>query len=189
MIQLRDDIAWVRAMDGQLVPFDTPRLTASIQRAVGDAGHDEAWLSEPIASAIHLFVRDGIIRQTISIAELAETIETVLEMLGYGDISQAYAARPHRTEIRLDEMAARSLPGVELDFYRRLDTALGIAADGQMASLQMRGLRSCVMRLRGARRWSEGCRQLADEIVRHVRARVRQLRPARAASLDVALLG
>jgi hypothetical protein len=50
------------------------------------------------------------------------------------------------------------------------------------------GLRACVMQLRGARRWGAGCRQLAEEIITHVRSRVSGLRPEGAEPLRLAVL-
>jgi hypothetical protein len=49
--------------------------------------------------------------------------------------------------------------------------------------MAVRGLRSCVMRLHGARHWSNRCRRQAEEIVSHVRRRVEQSRPEGASAL------
>jgi hypothetical protein len=44
------------------------------------------------------------------------------------------------------------------------------------------------MRLRGARHWSAGCRQLAQEILSHVRQRVVQVRPRNATELRLTVV-
>jgi hypothetical protein len=54
--------------------------------------------------------------------------------------------------------------------------------------MEVNGLRACVMQLRGGRRWSEGCRRLAEEIVAHVRERVARVRPPQAACLQLAVV-
>jgi len=45
-----------------------------------------------------------------------------------------------------------------------------------------------VMQLRGARRWTVGCRELAEEIVDYVRERVARVRPAKAECLRLAVV-
>jgi hypothetical protein len=65
---------------------------------------------------------------------------------------------------------------------------LGAAADHQLSAMEVDGLRACVMQLRGARRWTAGCREFAEEIVEYVRVRVARVRPAQAASLQLAVV-
>lgn len=172
MIQLREDIAWVRGDDDRLTPFDEARLTASIQQAFAAAGIAEHLLAESVASAIHLFTRDHCRQQTIAAREVAELIAAVLTMLDLPEIARAYEQRRQWTEIHLDRLSEQA--DFELGFYRRLAAELTAAFGEELALVQLRGLRACVMRLRGARRWGESCRVLAEEIVDFIRERVRQ---------------
>jgi hypothetical protein len=188
MILLRDDIAWVRAEDGQLTPFDDHRLVGSIQRAAAAANHHDWWLAESIAAAIRLYAVECLEGRPFPSGDVAHIVTEVLAILGYADISQAYARRGERTEIRLDEMAAQPSAGFELGFFRQLDAALQAAAHEDLSVVRVCGLRSCVMRLRGAHRWGASCRQLAEEIVGHVRTRVNSIRPGHAAALRLAVL-
>jgi hypothetical protein len=179
MIQLREDIAWVRADDGRLAPFDPQRLARSIQLACEFTGHCEHVLSESVASAVRAYVSDC--EPIIDAAEIGRIVYDVLAMLACTDVARAYASRHEWVEIRLDEIT-----GFELEFYRQLDAVLRAASGAkQMASVHLCGLRACVMRLRGARRWGTGCRALAEEILDFVRARAAQVRPVRAVALNL----
>ena len=163
MIQLREDIVWVGAADGKRTPFDNQRLTNSIQRAIGDQ-----LLAESIANAIYRYACET---NTISTGAIAELVGTALTLFGLPDCATAYRQRDQFAEIRLDQLAGSE--AFELGFYRQLDHALrSLTAP---ARLNLSGLRACVMRLRGAQRWGESCRTLADEIVGFVRDRVQQV--------------
>ncbi|HUK81639.1 MAG TPA: ATP cone domain-containing protein [Verrucomicrobiae bacterium] len=188
MILERQDLAWVESTDGRRTPFDVARLIASIQTAASRVGHDGEWLAQSVAGAIHLYARDCTSEQTVETSEIEDVVASVLHMLGYDDIERAYLQRRQLGEIRLDQLVAQSGPGFELNFFQRLDDALRSAEDEELALLRVRGLRSCVMRLRGAQRWGASCRALAEDIVEHVRFRVARARPQRAAELRLAVL-
>lgn len=188
MILPREDIAWIKDSNGAIAPFDGARLARSVQRAAAQVGHGDWWLAESVASALHTFACESSSARTMTAREVAEMVAEVLAMLGFPEIARAYESRARYAEIRLDEMAARSEAGFELEFFRRLDAALGPAALEETMTLQVGGLRSCVMRLRGARRWGAGCRTLAEDIVDYVRERAVRLRPAQACALQLAVL-
>ena len=90
--------------------------------------------------------------------------------------------RGQSAKISLDHMAEEDF---ELGFYQRLAAALRAAAAEDLESLHLSGLRACVMRLRGAKRWGASCRSLADDIVRFVRSRIAQDRTPSPAALSV----
>lgn len=188
MILPREDIAWVRTEDDRIVPFDGERLADSIQRAAEQAGHSDPLLAESVAAAVQLFVCEAGDKRTLAAREMTGLVVSVLTMLGFADIAQAYRLHGRDARIRLDEMASQAGTSLELDFFRQLDAALGAAADGDTSRLEVGGLRACVMRLRGAQRWCASCRTLAEEIVNHVRARVARMRPAHAAELRLAVV-
>lgn len=188
MIQAHDDIAWVKFDDGHLAPFDEQELALSIQGAAERAGQADWWLAESIAAAIHAYSVKCRSDRVIPSSEITEVVAAVLSMLGYKELSQAYVNQQRRAAIHLGELAGRLGAAFELDFFRQLDRALGAAADRQLSVLEVNGLRACVMQLRGARRWSTGCRAFAEEIVEYVRERVARVRPAKAACLQLAVV-
>ena len=188
MIQLLEDVLWVQAQDGRLWPFDEHRLATSIQRAAEKVGHSEWWLAESIAAAVHAFALNTRSEPIIPSAEIIEVVAAVLASLGYEWISEAYAAGADRVAIHLNELAWRTNAGFELEFFQQLDHALGAAANRRLVAMRLDGLRACVMQLRGALRWTAGCRQLAEDIVEHVRGRVARMRSRRAATLKLSVV-
>lgn len=188
MIQLHGDMAWVRFADGRLTPFDEQRLARSIQRVAEQTGSLDWWLAESIAAAVHVYAvksrTDGIIQS----GEIVEIVAAVLSTLGYERISLAFGGNANRVAIHLDELTGRTEAAFELEFFQRLDRALGVAANRRRLVMEVNGLRPCVMQLRGARRWTAGCRKLAEEIVEHVRERVARVRPEQAACLKLAVV-
>ena len=165
MIQLRENIAWVSAADGTRKPFDEGRLVASIQRATG-----EPLLAESITAAVYRYACDKRADQTIPAQEVAELVMSALKMFGLADVAEAYRQRSEWAEIQLNQLA--STGSFELGFYRQLDSELHALTGDQPARLHLRGMRACVMQLRGARRWGESCRALANEILSFVRTRI-----------------
>jgi hypothetical protein len=173
MIQLREDIAWVRQADGRCEPFDVAQLTASIHRAIAAAGLTDQLLAESIAAAIYHYTCEICRQQTIAASEIEELVIAVLTMLDLDMVVQTYERRRQSAQIQLDRLTDTA--DFELGFYRRLDTELAAVAADELEWVQLSGLRACVMRLRGARRWGESCRVLADEIVAFVRERIQQV--------------
>ncbi len=188
MIVPHDNPAWFVSAEGDREPFDLERLAASLRRAAARAGHYDWWQADSIAGAVQLYARENAAGQTVAAAEVVDIIEALLERLGHEDIARTYTGHRNRADIWLDEIVARAAGGFELGFYRQLDAALDVTAQQQTRAVRVMGLRSCVMQLRGDRRWSAGCRRLADEIVAHVRERAARLRPAQASSLNLAVL-
>src|ERR1035437_1005703 len=188
MIQPLEDIVWVKFEDGRLAPFDELRLALSIQDVAERAGHSDWWLAESVAAAVHAYAikcrSDGVIPSR----EIVEIVVAVLSTLGFQKISQAYAGYEHCAAIHLNDLAARVGAAFELEFFRQLDNELGAASDQRLLAIEVDGLLACVLQLRGAQRWTAGCRQLAEEIVDYVRERVVRVRPAQAASLKLAVV-
>ena len=188
MIRLQDGIAWVRIGDGRLVPFDEHRLAVSIQEVAQHTGDSDWWLAESIAAAVHVYAVKSRSDGVIPSSEIAEIVATVLSTLGYQRVSEAYSGRTDHVAIHLNELAGRRNTAFELEFFQRLDRALGAAANRRFLVIEVDGLRACVMQLRGARRWTAGCRRFAEDIVDYVRERVARVRPPQAAGLKLAVV-
>jgi len=180
MIQPRASNCWVRVGDDRYEPFDAERLADSVRRAAMLLGQEDWWLAEPVALAVEAFIAG----KRVSAAGIAGLTAQLLCALGFTEIAEAYKRRQECAEIRLDEINA----GLELEFYRELDAALTGAAETVTRHVHVSGLRTCVMRLRGAQRWGDSCRQLAEEIVEHVRSRIVQRRSTEAEVLRLAVV-
>jgi hypothetical protein len=188
MIRAHDDIAWVKFDDGHMVPFDERRLALSIQNVAERMGEADWWLAESIAAAIHAYAAKCLSNSIIASNEIADVVVSVLSVLGFKKLAQAYANQRRRAAIHLGELAGHVGAAFELEFFRQLDHALCAAADRRLSVLELDGLRTCVMQLRGGRRWTAGCRRFAEEIVEYVRERVARVRPAQAVCLQLAVV-
>jgi len=188
MILPCQDTGWVRGADGRARPFEELRLAASIHRAATAVGCQDWTLAEAVAIAVREFICRECESQMIDEVELVNVVTGVLGVLGYTEIAAAYQRRHRQAEIRLDQMTTEAGTVSELNFFAHLDGALRAARDEQLEVMTLWGLRTCVMRLRGAKRWNDACRRLAEEIVRHVRGRVSQVRPGGAGALRLAVV-
>lgn len=183
MIQLRQDVVWVCDADGKRTPFDVMRLAASLNAAMHAAGITDPAMAEDLAKTAYTFTIENCDDQTIAAAEIVKLIVEVLPTIGLAAVAQMYLQRGHRLEIQLDRLMDDA--GFELSFYRQLDHKLEIVGSRELQRVHLHGLRACVMRLRGVRRWNEGCRALADDIVGFVRQRVQQVGRAEPLHLEV----
>lgn len=188
MIQYHHDVVWVKEADGRTVPFDPSRLSASVERAASLAGCAGCSLGESLAAALEMFALNIAKEPVLAAGDIAQFVETVLNSIGYSTIARMYSHRKNHVEIRLEDMASRVTTGFELGFYQRLDHALDVVNNSGTTLVQIRGLRECVLKLRGARRWSDRCGRLADDIVDHVRMRAAHLRTNTASSLHLTVL-
>jgi hypothetical protein len=186
MIQLRDDIVWVREADGRLSPFSEGRLAVSIHRAAKNGGESDPLLAEAVAAAVREFIGAVHPDAAIERRDLASLVASILAALGYTKISTAYLLRQRRAEINLARLAGETESGIELDFFRRLDLALAELGEPRTRRVQITGLRECVLKLKRAQRWTQACSGMADEIVAFVRGRAARIHAqASSGTLDV----
>jgi hypothetical protein len=164
--------------------FDGSRLVVALRLAADRTGQHDWWQAEPVTEAIRRAVIELCPQRTIGTEELSRVVVEILQILGYNKVAHAYQYRRRYAEIHLDQLDAH----LELAFFHRLDDALRVVADTELRHVAVRGLRGCVMQLRGARHWSDRCRQQAEEIVSHVRQRVAQHRPVCAEALRLTVL-
>ncbi len=191
MIQPRDDIVWIVTATGELAVFDAGQLARSIQRTA-PPGEESAFddIGRAISEAVDQHLRDHRRPQPATTQQITEMVQALLEMLGYRESARRYAGEDVLREIRLDRLAADAgrCGSFELGFYRRLDQVLAEASQDGPERVRMRGLRACVLQMRGARRWSRQCRRLAEEIIDHVWARAVQLPQPGGRVLELAVL-
>jgi hypothetical protein len=108
--------------------------------------------------------------ETVTIGEFAQALEKVLS----GFKLQSPAAVPVTSTWRIQEadlslLARESGRGCDLFFFPRLRDELRQQLKQQPRLLRFKGLRCCVKRLAGARRWSSRCQTLQDRIVQYLR--------------------
>ena len=120
------------------------------------------------ANAVFHYFKQALGRQTVTVGEFAGALEKVLR----GFSTAAAAASPSETgvaESDLSRLARESGEGCELFFFPRLRAELRRKMQQAPRVLRFRGLRSCVMQLAGARRWTHRCQTLEEQVVAYLR--------------------
>lgn len=177
MILLRPDCLVFRTADGENIPCSAHEVTVELMSDCTE------WLDpdmvEHAAGAVLHYFKSEKGQDTVSVAEFSEALERVLRGLGLNvkasdnaeaPLAQAGSSAPPRVvEADLQELAGEANLGCELVFFPRLRDALRRELDGTPLLLRFRGLRACVKRLAGARRWGPHCQALNDQIVEYLR--------------------
>lgn len=92
-------------------------------------------------------------------------------MSDLGQSEEASAAAPARRVVEADllALAGESAFGAELFFFTLLRQEVNRCLDGSPLVLRFRGLRDCVKRIVGTKRWNPACQSLNDQIVDYLR--------------------
>ncbi len=149
-----------------------PGLDAEIcLELMGDAAEflDEELIRNAGAAVVHYF-KNELGRTAVSLGEFSQALEQALRALGLEVVSLEAVKIPSRVaEADLVRLASESGEGFELVFFGRLRGELRRRLDQSPRVLRFRGLRDCVKRLAGAKRWSARCHDLNDQIVEYLR--------------------
>lgn len=121
------------------------------------------------AAAVVYFFRHDLGRTTVSVADFAATLRQALAGLG---LSLELPTQQGELGLATDlaGLLAQAPESRELVLFARLRQHLGQQLRTQPASIRYCGLRGCVRRVLGARRWTRRCQRLADQIVSFLRA-------------------
>lgn len=177
MILLRPDCLVFKTSDGENVPCSAHDVTVEL---IGDSA---AWLDTELithaAEAVLHFFRSEKGKESVSVAEFSEALERVLRGLGIdvkassqaaaSAVSGATAPAARIVDADLRELAGETDGGGELLFFPRLRETIRRELDGTPMVIRFTGLRDCVKRLTGAKRWSSHCQALNDQIVDYLR--------------------
>jgi hypothetical protein len=168
MIALASDFLMFKLPGGEVLPFSAEMISVEL---VGDTAH----LFDPdfvrhAAQAVFYYFKHELQRETVTVSDFGTALEKVLHgfELG-GQPVETYAAAPRVIQADLGQLARESGKGCELFFFPRLREELRSQLRQAPAELRFSGLRGCVKRLTGARRWSARCQQLQDRIVDFLR--------------------
>lgn len=168
MITLAADCLLFQMATGETIPFSAEMISVEL---MGDKAElFDAEFVRHAASAVFHYFKHELHRQTVSVSEFAEALEKVLR--GFR------LAAPKVPEVKigarvcesdLSRLASESGQGCELFFFPRLRDELRRQLEQTPEVVHFRGLRGCVKQLTGARRWSDRCRQLEEQIVQFLR--------------------
>ena len=166
MIALAADCLVFELASGESIPLSAEMISVEVTGAAADK-YDQDFVGHAAASVFHYFKHD-LGRQTISVAEFAGALETVLHGFGLACRSDEEPSRAAGAG-DLRALACESGEGRELFFFPRLHDELRGQLRQSPLLVRFRGLRGCVKHLTGARRWSARCENLQDQIVQYLR--------------------
>ncbi len=177
MIILAEDCLVLRDASGEGIPCSAE--TISVELIGENASMFDAEFIKQAAGAVLHYFRDELGRQSVTMAEFSLALENVL--LGFKLAAGKQAAADKKTaaasgpaariaQSDLSRLAAETDNGGELIFFPRLRDELRAQLQQSPQMLCFRGIRNCVKRLTGARRWSLRCQSLHDQIVEFLRS-------------------
>jgi hypothetical protein len=168
MIQLSGDYLLFELESGERVPFSADKI--SVELAGDESGPFDAEFLEQATKAVFHFFRHELLRDTVTLGEFSAAMERVLRSFLRGEPrpTEALADRPV-AESDLSRLLAEA-EQTELLFFPRLRDELRTQLRTSPRVMRFHGLRACVKRLAGARRWSPRCRDLQERIVDFLRA-------------------
>jgi hypothetical protein len=165
MIQLHPDYLIFRTSQGELIPCSAESVTIEL---IGDASSflDPETVREAAAAVVHYFKYD-LNQHTVSVAEFSDALERALKCFGF-DVSTAAFENGRPTGMDLREIAAAA-EDFELGFFKRLRDEFDRQAKQSTDVVRFWGLRGCVKRMVGAKRWGLRCERFSDQIVDFLR--------------------
>jgi hypothetical protein len=177
MISLAQDCIVFRDPSGEGIPCSAEMI--SVELIGENASMFDAEFVKQAAGAVLHYFRDELGRQTVTMAEFSLALENVLRGfklaaaktadLVTADIVAADAVS-RVAQSDLCRLVAESDNGGELIFFPRLRDELRAQLQQSPQMLCFRGIRSCVKQLIGARRWTDRCQSLQDQIVEYLRS-------------------
>jgi len=169
MIALRNDCLVFEMNNGESIPCSPDMIAVEIVGEANSALEPET-LRHAAASVFHYF-KTELERETVTVGEFSMALEKVLNHLGY----VIHAHEPGRGPGEISQTDLARLAGgpgdgsLELFFFPRLRDELRGLLRQSPRVVRFHGLRGCVKRLAGARRWSPRCELLQDQIVEYLR--------------------
>ncbi|MHB1307473.1 MAG: hypothetical protein ACYDC1_02140 [Limisphaerales bacterium] len=188
MIQLRSDCLVFRTSDGD-VPCSAEYVAVEL---IGESVSliDPIVVHEAAQGVLHYF-RDELGRDHVTVGEFSEALAKVLRGFGV-KVQAAESVLGGEVEVPipvpegdLQRLAADAGSGFELGFFFRLREELRAHVRSQPRLVRFTGLRPCVKRLVGVKRWSPRCEDLSDRIVEYLRGCLSELKPGPTCALIV----
>jgi hypothetical protein len=167
MIALAADCILLRRENGEAEPVNSGTVSIEVVTE-GQSPFDEEFVKEASAAVLHYFKNEEG-RDSVTLGEFAATLEKVLKGFDHKQAEDGDNSQSHIVETDLQKLAVASGEAFELTFFPRLRDELRRKLQLSPQVLRFCGLRRCVLRLTGARRWTPQCRNLQDQIVDFLR--------------------
>ena len=169
MILLRPDCLVFKTSSGENVPCSAQQVTLEL---LGDAVNqmDQQIVQDAAHAVLHYF-RTELDRTVVTIGEFAETLAKVLRSLGLDVQTSGNASDAPRRVVDSDlrPLVIGNEGVCELVFFQMLRAELRNHLDTAPQIVRFNGLRCCVKQMVGARRWTQRCQDLSDQIVHYLR--------------------
>lgn len=169
MIALADGMPLVQLEDGQVVAFQRDWLLRALVQAAAKAGYQKWWLAEHVTESVMTYLASQFEANVVSVPHLVKAVQSVLQVIGYGEIAPFVAPGVPGARLSLVEMAREAGTGYELVFFDRLGRQLQTLLKAGTTFFDLIGLAPCVKHLRSRKCWSRECDALQEEIVSFVR--------------------
>lgn len=168
MIALHSECLVFRLNNGESVPCSADMIAVEIV-GEGNGLLDSETLRHAAAGVFHYF-KTELDREVVTIGEFSLALEKALHHLGYSIHAQsAPTANDEVSDADLVLLASETGGSLELLFFPRLRDELRVRLRNSPKVVRFRGLRGCVKQLAGARRWTNRCEELQDQIVDYLR--------------------
>ncbi len=167
MIQLHEDYLYVETGTGETIPCSAELLAVEL---IGDSasGLDPEIVRHAAAAVLHYFKND-LGKSHVTVQDFSLALERVLRSFG---LSIAGEHGPTLNSVQmsdLDRLVVGTGDAFELAFFNQLRDEVRKQLEASPQVLHFRGLRICVKKLLGAKRWSHRCQELSDQIVEFIR--------------------
>jgi hypothetical protein len=170
MITLASECLLFELAGGQSIPYSADMIAVEL---TGDSAQqfDPDFVKQATNAVFHYFKHE-LGQQTITVGEFAGALEKVLRtfQLHATPMAMPASARLGVIESDLARLADETGSGCELFFFNRLRDELRQQLQQAPKLVRFRGLRGCVKRLSGTRRWCPRCRTLHAQIIDFLRA-------------------
>ena len=167
MILLRSDCLVFEMSNGDYIPCSVSTVTVEL---IGSAVEhlDREVVQHAAAAVLHYFHHE-LQRNTVTVTEFTDALETALRGLGL-NVTCDLPAKPVRAaDSDLRRIASDAGNDFELGFFARLRDEVRKEIQTAPEMIRFSGLRSCVKQLSGAHRWCPRCERLSDQIVEFLR--------------------
>ena len=103
--------------DYEVVSYEARWLSDEITKAANKAGHQDWFFAPDITRAVIEYLKNRFPKNTITVEELFNKIETALAFMGCEDIARTLEIGPPPVRISLMDIAIDAGSGFELEFF------------------------------------------------------------------------
>jgi hypothetical protein len=169
MIAPRDEMPLVQFEGGEVTAFDPRWLTRRLVDAAEKAGYPEWWLAEHVSASVSNYLRYRYTGNVLTAPRLADTVTSVLQVIGYAEVASHFEPGPPPVRISLLELAKKAGPLYELAFFELLGGGMRHLLATRAPYFELFDLDLCVKQLLQRKGWGRDCERLQEQIVNFLR--------------------